>query len=107
VACGHDDHIDQPCQTVDPHALLCLELEWIEGAGLDAAHLGAEKLRAHVELLKEQATELETECYRVRFHPRYTPEPVIIQVLPRSFPAFFSSLRRTSSRTPVIAPTAG
>jgi hypothetical protein len=57
----------------DLHALLCLELEWIEGAGLDAARLGAEKLRAHVELLKEQASELEAESYQLRFHPRYAP----------------------------------
>jgi hypothetical protein len=57
----------------DLHALLCLELEWIEGAGLDAARLGAEKLRAHVELLKEQASELEAECYQLRSHPRYAP----------------------------------
>jgi len=57
----------------DLHALLCLELKWIEGAGLDAARLGAEKLRAHVELLKEQAAELEAECSQLRFHPRYAP----------------------------------
>ena len=57
----------------DLHALLCLELEWIEGARLDAARLGTEKLRAHVELLKEQASELEAECYQLRFHPRYAP----------------------------------
>ena len=57
----------------DLHALLCLELEWIEGAGFDAARLGAEKLRAHVELLKEQASELEAECNQLRFHPRYAP----------------------------------
>jgi hypothetical protein len=57
----------------DLHALLCLELEWIEGAGLEAARLGAEQLRAHVELLKEQASELEAECYQLRFHPRYAP----------------------------------
>jgi len=57
----------------DLHALLCLELEWIEGAGREAAPLGAEKLRAHVELLKEQASELEAECYELRFHPRYAP----------------------------------
>jgi hypothetical protein len=55
----------------DLHALLCLELEWIEGAGFDAARLGADKLRAHAELLKEQASELEAECYQLRFHPRY------------------------------------
>ena len=57
----------------DLHALLCLELKWIEGAGFDAARLGAEKLRAHVELLKKQASELEAECYQLRFHPRYAP----------------------------------
>ena len=57
----------------DLHALLCLELKWIEGAGLDAARLGAEKLRAHVELLKEQASELEAESNQLRFHPRYAP----------------------------------
>jgi len=57
----------------DLHALLCLELKWIEGAGRDAARLGAEKLRARVELLKEQASELEAECYELRFHPRYAP----------------------------------
>lgn len=57
----------------DLHALLCLELEWIEGAGFDAARLGADKLRAHAELLKEQASELEAECYQLRFHPRYAP----------------------------------
>jgi hypothetical protein len=57
----------------DLHALLCLEVEWIDGAGYDAARLGAEKLRAHAELLKEQAAELEAECYQLRFHPRYAP----------------------------------
>jgi hypothetical protein len=57
----------------DLHALLCLELKWIEGAGLDAARLSADKLRAHAELLKEQASELEAECYQLRFHPRYSP----------------------------------
>lgn len=57
----------------DLHALLCFELEWIEGAGFDAPRLGAEKLRAHAELLKEQAAELEAECYQLRFHPRYAP----------------------------------
>jgi hypothetical protein len=55
----------------DLHALLCLELQWIEGAGFDAARLGADKLRAHTELLKEQASELEAECGQLRFHPRY------------------------------------
>jgi hypothetical protein len=57
----------------DLHALLCLELEWIEGAAFDVARLGADKLRAHAELLKEQASQLEAECYQLRFHPRYAP----------------------------------
>lgn len=57
----------------DLHALLRLELEWIQGAGLDAARLGADKLRAYTELLKEQASELEAECSQLRFHPRYAP----------------------------------
>src|SRR5262245_5054409 len=57
----------------DLHALLCLELEWIAGAGFDAARLGAEKLSAHTELLKEQASEVEAECYQLRLHPRYAP----------------------------------
>jgi hypothetical protein len=57
----------------DLHALLCLELEWIEGAGSEAARLGADKLRARTELLREQASELEAECYQLRFHPRYAP----------------------------------
>lgn len=57
----------------DLHALLRLEMEWIEGARLDAARRGADKLRAYTELLKEQASELEAECYQLRFHPRYAP----------------------------------
>lgn len=57
----------------DLHALLRLELEWIEGAGLDAVRLGAEKLRAYTELLKQQASGLEAECDQLRFHPRYAP----------------------------------
>ena len=55
----------------DLHALLRLELQWIEGVGLDAARLGAEKLHAYTELLKQQASELEAECYQLCFHPRY------------------------------------
>jgi len=57
----------------DLHALLCFELEWIEGAGFDVSRLGADKLRAHAELVKEQAADLEAECYQLRFHPRYAP----------------------------------
>ena len=57
----------------DLHALLRLELECIDGAGLEAGRLSAEKLRAYTELLKQQASELEAECNQVRFHPRYAP----------------------------------
>jgi hypothetical protein len=56
----------------DLHALLQLELEWLEGAG-DALRMSQEKLQAYTELLKEQAQELETEIESLRFHPRYTP----------------------------------
>jgi hypothetical protein len=50
---------------------LRLELEWIDGAGADAARLGGERLRAYTEFLKEQAAELGAECRALRFHPKY------------------------------------
>ena len=55
------------------HALLQLELEWLDAAGGDAARLSREKLRAYTELLKQQATELEAEVQSLRLHPRYAP----------------------------------
>ena len=57
----------------DLHALLQLELEWLDAAGSDAARLSREKLRAYTELLKQQATELEAEVQSLRLHPRYAP----------------------------------
>jgi hypothetical protein len=56
----------------DLHALLRLELEWLEGTG-DAARMSEDKLRAHTAMLKEQARELETEVQSLRLHPRYAP----------------------------------
>ena len=57
----------------DLHALLQLELEWLDAAGSDAARPSGEKLRAYTELLKQQATELEAEVQSLRLHPRYAP----------------------------------
>jgi hypothetical protein len=56
----------------DLHALLRLELQWLEGAD-DAARMSEDKLRAHTAMLKQQARELESELESLRFHPRYTP----------------------------------
>lgn len=57
----------------DLHALLRLELEWLDPADSDVARLSREKLRAYTEFLKQQATELEAEIQMVRLHPRYAP----------------------------------
>ena len=57
----------------DLHALLQLELEWLDPAASDAARLSRDKLRAYTELLKQQATELEAEVQSLRLHPRYAP----------------------------------
>jgi hypothetical protein len=57
----------------DLHALLQLELEWRVPAGIDAARLSRDKLRAYTTLLKQQATELEAELQSLRLHPRYAP----------------------------------
>jgi hypothetical protein len=57
----------------DLHALLQLELEWLDPASGDAARLSGDKLRAYTELLKQQATELEAELQALRLHPRYAP----------------------------------
>jgi hypothetical protein len=54
----------------DLHALLQLELEWLDPAG-DAARLSRDKLRAYTALMKEQATELQAEMRSMRLHPRY------------------------------------
>ena len=56
----------------DLHALLQLEIEWIDPA-VDAARLSRDKLQAYTALLKEQATELQAEIHSMRLHPRYAP----------------------------------
>jgi hypothetical protein len=57
----------------DLHALLKLELEFLDAAGAVADRLTREKLRAYAELLKQQATEIQTEVQSVQLHPRYAP----------------------------------
>lgn len=56
----------------DLHALLQLEIEWLDPA-VDAADLSRDKLQAYTTLLKEQATELQAEIQSMRLHPRYAP----------------------------------
>ncbi len=56
----------------DLHALLQLELEWLEGAS-DAVRMSHEKLQTYTELLKQQARELDTEMESLPLHPRYAP----------------------------------
>jgi len=55
----------------DLHALLRLELEWIDSAGSEALQQSADKLVAYTALLKEQADALEEECQQLCYHPRY------------------------------------
>ena len=55
----------------DLHGLLQLEVEWLVPASGAAAHLSGDKLRAYTAILKEQATELETEMQLLRLQPRY------------------------------------
>jgi len=57
----------------DLHALLKLELEFLDAAGPAADRLSREKLRAYAELLKQQAIEIQNEVQSVRLHPRYAP----------------------------------
>ena len=56
----------------DLHALLQLEIEWLDPAA-DAARLSRDKLQAYTALLKEQATELQAELHSMRLYPRYAP----------------------------------
>ncbi len=56
----------------DLHALLQLEIEWLDPA-VDAASVSRDKLQAYTTLLKEQATELQAEIQSMRLHPRYAP----------------------------------
>jgi hypothetical protein len=55
------------------HALLQIELEWLNPVSGDATRLSSEKLRAYTRLLTQQATELQGELQSLRLHPRYFP----------------------------------
>lgn len=78
----------------DLRSLLQLELEWLGDAGVDAARLSDDKLRAYTAVLKEQAAELQSEVQSLRFHPRYAP---LLTDSPWGFPVLLdgpSELRR-------------
>ncbi|MBL9174780.1 MAG: J domain-containing protein [Verrucomicrobiales bacterium] len=57
----------------DLHALLELELEWIQHEGADASRLGDQKLRIYNIILEEQARDLEDRLREISLHPRYAP----------------------------------
>ncbi|KAB2664912.1 MAG: hypothetical protein DVB31_09645 [Verrucomicrobia bacterium] len=57
----------------DLHALLRIELEWIENAGADAQRLTDDKLGLYNEVLREQISELEGELAEAPMHPRFRP----------------------------------
>ena len=57
----------------DLHALLKLELQWIQQEGVNVDKLTDEKLALYNESLKQQATDLEGELSRLVRHPRYQP----------------------------------
>jgi hypothetical protein len=82
----------------DLHALLQLELEWL-GSG-DAASLSREKLRAYIELLKQQAAELADEGQSLRLHPRYT---ALIVEGPFGFPVLMDGPREVERLDTIIA----
>jgi hypothetical protein len=56
----------------DLHALLKLELEWVNRSAADTQKLTDEKLQIYNEVLKEQAKELEIELVSVVNNPRYS-----------------------------------
>jgi hypothetical protein len=82
----------------DLHALLQLELEWL-GNG-DAASLSREKLRAYIELLKQQAAELADEGQSLRLHPRYA---ALIVEGPFGFPVLIDGPREVERLDTIIA----
>ncbi|MBA2258368.1 MAG: hypothetical protein H0W18_05705 [Acidobacteria bacterium] len=55
----------------DLHALLRLELEWIDGEGIDATRRTDETLDAYAQLLRQQVAQLRAECMELPLHPRY------------------------------------
>ena len=57
----------------DLHALLRLEVEWIQKEENNLDRLTEEKLEIYNEMLKEQAQELDAEIFLTMQHPRYEP----------------------------------
>jgi len=57
----------------DLHALLRLELEWIEREQGNLDHLTEEKLVLYNEILKDQISGLKQEITSLAYHPRYQP----------------------------------
>ena len=55
----------------DLHALLRLELEWLDGDPTGAGQRADETLDAYIQLLKEQEAELQTEYATLPLQPRY------------------------------------
>ncbi len=53
------------------HKLLLLELKWIHGERGHLEHLTEEKLKAYIEILQQQAKEIESSKYQILHQPRY------------------------------------
>jgi hypothetical protein len=82
----------------DLHALLQLEIEWLDPA-VDAARLSRDKLQAYTALLKAQATDLQAEIHSMRLHPRYAP---LIVDGPFDLPMVIDGLREVEQLDYVI-----
>lgn len=57
----------------DLHALLILEMEWIQKEENNIEQLSREKLAIYNQVLKEQIKDLETQKYDLPMHPKYFP----------------------------------
>jgi hypothetical protein len=55
----------------DLHTLLSLEIEFLHAESADVTRLAAETVEAYAQMLKQQAAELESECFELRLHPKY------------------------------------
>ncbi len=53
------------------HKLLLLELKWIHGESGHLERLTEEKLKAYIEILQQQAKEIESSKYQILHQPRY------------------------------------
>lgn len=64
----------------DLPALLTLEMEWVISENNHLESLSDEKIKLYLAMLKEQVTELETEYYSLKMHPRYADIASLIHV---------------------------